>query len=65
MPFVKVVKFDGMFELYGFKEQAVLFDKDVFEVNKILPRSGYNTSIIIVTQHFENLQDIREYSVNS
>ena len=37
IPFLKIIKFDGVFGQYGFKGQAVLFGQDIFEVTEKLP----------------------------
>lgn len=38
IPFVKIVKFDGRFRQYRFKDQAIMFAQDLFEVTEKLPQ---------------------------
>ncbi|GFT69105.1 ATP-dependent DNA helicase [Trichonephila clavipes] len=68
IPFLKIVKFDGLFRQYGFCGQAVLFAQGLFEVTEklphLLPRSVDNCGIVIVTEHLENLNITREFSVS-
>ncbi|GFW67180.1 uncharacterized protein TNCV_4031921 [Trichonephila clavipes] len=65
IPFLKIVKFDGLFGQYGFRGQAVLFAQDLFEdtekLSHMLPRSVDNCGIMIVT---ENLNITCEFSVS-
>lgn len=65
---MKVIKFDGLFGQYGFKGQAILFAQDIFEVSEklpnMLPRSAEDAGIIIITEHLENLNTIREFSID-
>lgn len=67
IPFVKVIKFQGLFGQYGFKGQSVLFAQDIFEFSEklptMLPRSPSTAGIIIVTEKLENLNITREYSI--
>jgi len=37
IPFVKIIKFDGLYGQWGFKGQAVLFAQDIFEFSEQLP----------------------------
>jgi hypothetical protein len=68
IPFVKIVKYDGLFGQYGFKGQAVLFAQDIFEVTEkltnILPRSTDSIGMVVITEHLENLNVTREYNIS-
>lgn len=68
IPFVKVVKYDGRFGQYGFKGQAILFAQDLFEVSEKLPqmlsRSPEDAGIVVVTEHLENLNITRQFSIS-
>lgn len=67
-PFLKIIKCSGLYGQYGFKGQAVLFATDIFEVVEklptFLPRSTSNSDIIVVTEHLENINITRDYSVS-
>ena len=66
-PFLKIVKFSGLYGQYGFKGQAILFAKDICEVTEklptMLPRSTSDAGIV-VTENLENLDITREYTVS-
>ncbi len=68
VPFVKVVKLSGHFGQYGFKGQAVLFAKDIFEVTqqlpKMLPRSSTDTSLVVVTENLENINVAKQFTIS-
>lgn len=68
IPFVKIIKLTGIFGQYGFRGQAVLFAQDIFEVSEkllnMLPRSSDNAGIVVVTEHLENLNNTREYTID-
>ncbi|XP_063899054.1 uncharacterized protein LOC135119158 [Helicoverpa armigera] len=68
IPFVKIVKYDGLFGQYGFRGQAVLFAQDIFEVTEtlpnILPRSTDGIGMVVITEHLENLNVSREYNIS-
>lgn len=57
-PFVKIVKYDGLFGQYGFRGQAVLFAQDIFEFTEtlpnILPRYTDRIGMVVITEHLEN-----------
>ncbi|GFS77221.1 ATP-dependent DNA helicase [Nephila pilipes] len=52
--YVKVIQYGGRFGQYGFKDNAVLFALDIFQVSEklpdMLPRSSENASVVIVTE---------------
>lgn len=58
--FVKIVKFDGVYGKYGFKGRA----QDIYEgsekLPEMLPRSTDDAAIVVLTEHLENLNGIRE-----
>lgn len=68
IPFVKIIKLDGLYGQYGFKGQAILFAQDIFEVSDklphMLPRSVEDSGIVVVTECLENLNVIREFSIS-
>ncbi|GFR03235.1 ATP-dependent DNA helicase [Trichonephila clavata] len=68
IPFVKIVKYDGLFGQYGFRGQAVLFVQDIFEFTEslpnILPRSTDSIGMVVITEHLENLNISREYNIS-
>ncbi|CAG5001922.1 unnamed protein product [Parnassius apollo] len=67
IPFVKIVKFSGLYGQYGFRVQAVLFAQDIFKVSErlpsMLPRSASQVGIIVVTERLENLNITREFTI--
>ena len=68
IPFIKIIKMDGLFGQYSFKGQAILFAQDVLEVAeklpKMLPRSPEASGIVIILEELENLNIVRELQVN-
>ena len=68
IPFLKIIKYDGVFGQYGFKGQAVLFAQDIFEVTEklptTLPRSPYFACLIVITESLENLDLTREFTIS-
>lgn len=57
-----------MFGQYDFKGQVLLIAQDIFEVSEklpeMLPRSTPETGIVAVTEHLENINIIREFSIS-
>ena len=68
VPFIKIVKLSGQFGQFGFKGQAILFAKDIFEVieqlPKMLPRSSSDTSVVVVTENLENVDRVRQFTID-
>ena len=68
IPFMKIVKYDGIFGQYGFKGQAVLFAQDIFEVTErlptTLPRSPNSAGLVVITESLENLDITREFTIS-
>ena len=68
IPFIKIIKLDGVFGQYSFKGQAILFAQDVFEITEslpnMLPRTAETSGIVIVLEELENLNIFRELEVN-
>ncbi|XP_054711929.1 lysophospholipase D GDPD1-like [Uloborus diversus] len=65
--FMKIIKFDGRFGQYGFRGLATLFAQDIFEVTEkidTLPRSSYDSNIIIVSEELEKLDITKEYKID-
>ncbi|GFU99755.1 transposable element Tcb2 transposase [Trichonephila clavipes] len=67
-PFIKIIKFDGLLGQYGFREQAILFAQDLSEVTEklpnVLPGLNNNLDVIVVTETLENLNILRELSID-
>ena len=67
-PFLKIIKFSGLYGQYGFKDQAILFALDIFDViSKLptfLPRSSLDADIIVVTERLKNANSTRDYTVS-
>jgi len=68
IPFLKIMKYDGIFGQYGFKGKAVLFAQDIFEVTEklptMLPRSPDAVGLIVVTESLLNLNITREFTIS-
>ena len=68
IPFLKIIKYDGIFGQFGFKGQAVLFAQDIFEVTEklptSLPRSPDSAGLIVITESLENLNITREFIIS-
>ncbi len=67
IPFIKIVKYSGVFGQYGCKGQAILFAQDVFEVTEklptMLPRCSKETGFIVVTEHLDNINIDRQLTM--
>lgn len=68
IPFTKVVKYNGIFGQFGFRGQAVLFAQDLFEVTdnlvQTLPRPMSDMGLIVITEHRDNLEHARTFTIN-
>lgn len=68
IPFVKIIKLSGLFGQYSFRDQAVLFTPDVFQVAEnlpnMLPRSTNNAGLVVITERLENINVTRQFSVS-
>ena len=66
IPFIKIIKLSGLFGQYVFRGQA--FALDIFEVSEkllnMLPRSSDKAGIVVMTEHLENLDIAREYTIS-
>ncbi|KAG8319249.1 hypothetical protein J6590_095913 [Homalodisca vitripennis] len=68
IPFIKIIKLNGVFGQYSFRGQAVLFAQDVFEVTEnlanMLPRTANNAGIVVITERLENINVTRQFSIS-
>jgi len=68
IPYVKVVKFNGLFGQHGFKGQAILFDRDLFEVSDrlltMLPRQVNKIDMVMITEYLDNLAHVGKFTIS-
>ncbi|KAL4706339.1 hypothetical protein ACJJTC_016633 [Scirpophaga incertulas] len=66
--FVRIVRLRGRFGQLGFKGQAILFGQDLHEVTEALPNmlpiSTQESGMVVVTEHLENINCTREFTVS-
>lgn len=67
-PFLKIIKFSGLYGQYGLRGQAILFALDIFEVIEkiptLLPRSTADADIIVIMERLQNVDSTRDYTVS-